>query len=116
LIKNLNSYDPDYIGVTGSYASPYISPGSAGAGMIRWNSNMNQMEVNDGNSWQVIPSGEGSVMLGPRAKEIFKWAEDKMAEEAKLKAMMEQYPALKKAKDNFDMLLNLTKDDYEASK
>jgi hypothetical protein len=114
MIKNLTSYDPNYISVTGNYASPYISPGSSGAGMMRWNSNTNTIEVNDGAVWREVPSGEGSVMLGPKAKEIFEWAESKMEEERKLEEMMEQFPALRKAKDNFDIVLNLVKDDYNA--
>lgn len=116
MINNLTSYDADYITVTGNYAGPYISPGSSGAGMLRWNSSINKMEVNDGSVWREFPSGDGAVMLTPKTREIFKWAEEKMAEEQRLEAMMDQYPALRKAKENFDLLLNLTKDDYEANK
>ncbi len=39
-------------GAMSSFTNPYISPGASGAGMLRWNSGMNCMEVNDGNSWQ----------------------------------------------------------------
>jgi hypothetical protein len=45
---------------------------------------------------------------------LLNWARQKMAEEQKLEAMMERYPALGKAKENFDLLLNLVKDDYNA--
>ena len=51
MIKNISG--SKYIMVSNSGSSdPYISPGSVGAGMLRWNPNMNCMEVNDGNMWK----------------------------------------------------------------
>jgi hypothetical protein len=116
MIKGINS-SSRYITVSGgSNSGPYISPGSAGAGMMRWNPNMNQIEINDGNSWLTLSTSYATVEMTPEAESLLDWARQKRDEEAKLQAMMEKYPALKKAKDQFDMLLNLTKDDYEAIK
>jgi len=107
----------NYITVSGSASSaPYISPGAAGAGMLRWNPNMQCVEVNDGNVWLTFAESHVGIDLGPDTQKIIEWAARKMEEEENLEAMLEQYPALRKAKENFDILLNLTKDDYEANK
>jgi hypothetical protein len=105
-----------YITVSGgSGSNPYISPGAVGAGMIRWNPNMNCMEVSDGNTWKTLSMDYASVSLTPDAESLLDWARQKRDEEYKLEAMMAKYPALKKAKENFDILLNLVKDDYAQS-
>lgn len=106
-----------YITVSGGDGgAPYISPGSVGAGMMRWNPNMQCIEVNDGNTWLSFNESYADINLSPETQRILEWAEKKMAEEEKLEAMMEQYPALRKAKENFDMLLHLTKDDFDTNK
>jgi hypothetical protein len=102
-----------YITVSGSSGStPYISPGAVGAGMVRWNPNMNCMEVSDGSVWKTLSMDYASVSLTPDAESLLDWARRKRDEEQNLEAMMEKYPALKKAKENFDLMLNIVKDDY----
>lgn len=98
----------------GSPNQPYISPGAAGAGMVRFNPNMNQLEVNDGNTWIPFSGSYASIELTPEMEMLLDWAREKQQEDLKLQAMMEQYPALKKAKENFDVVLNLVKDDFNA--
>jgi hypothetical protein len=103
-----------YITVSGgSGSNPYISPGSVGAGMLRWNPNMNCMEVSDGNIWKTLSMDYASVSLTPEAESLLDWARQKKQEEQSLEAMMEKYPGLKKAKENFDLMLNIVKDDYK---
>jgi hypothetical protein len=103
----------NYITVSGgSPSNPYISPGAVGAGMVRWNPNMQCLEVNDGNTWLTFNQSHVGIDLSPETQMLLNWARQKMAEEQKLEAMMERYPALKKAKDNLDMMLNIVKDDF----
>jgi hypothetical protein len=103
----------NYITVSGgSPSNPYISPGAVGAGMVRWNPNMQCLEVNDGNTWLTFSQSHVGIDLSPETQMLLNWARQKMAEEQKLEAMMERYPALKKAKDNLDMMLNIVKDDF----
>jgi hypothetical protein len=105
-----------YITVSdGSASKPYISPGAVGAGMMRWNPNMQCIEINDGSVWLRFGESPVDINLSPETQRILEWAEKKMAEENKLEAMMRQYPGLKKAKENFDLILNTVKDDYENS-
>lgn len=74
MIRGVNSTSK-YITVTGgSPASTYISPGSVGAGMLRWNPSMNCMEVNDGNMWKTIDMGYANVELTYDAESLLDWA------------------------------------------
>ncbi len=95
----------------GNSINPYISPGAAGAGMVRYNPNMNCMEVNDGNSWITLGMNYASVGLTPEAESLLDWARQKQQEEQAIQTMIDKYPALKKAKDNYDLIWNLIKDE-----
>ena len=99
-----------YITVSGGMPSnPYISPGAVGAGMVRYNSNMNCMEVNDGNSWRQLGINFANVELTGEAQSILDWAKNKMAEEKKLDELCEKYPGLRKARDNYETFLALVR-------
>jgi hypothetical protein len=92
-----------YTVVTGGHSTnPYISPGSAGAGMLRWNPNMNIMEVNDGVSWKQIDMGYPSVGLTPEAESLLDWAKIKMQEEQEMKRLAEDHPAVAMALENLN--------------
>ena len=98
--------------VSNNYTSyPYISPGSQGAGMLRWNSNMNSMEVNDGAVWKQITMSNPTVELAPDAMSAVKWAEDQMIKERTRQERIQNNPALRKAYEavqraeaNYDIL------------
>jgi hypothetical protein len=97
-----------YITVSGGMSSdPYISPGAMGAGMVRYNSNMNCMEVNDGNSWKQLGMNYANLELTPDAQAILDWAKKKMEEERQLDELCEKYPGLRKARDNYETFLAL---------
>ena len=70
---------------------PYINPGNASAGILRYHNN--QMQVYDGTSWLVMGS-TASVGLSGEAEEIMTWAREKMRAEREARAMAEQYPAV----------------------
>jgi hypothetical protein len=91
-----------YITVSGgSPSNPYISPGAVGSGMMRYNGNMNCIEVNDGNMWKQLESSYATVELTVEAQAILNWAKKKMQEEQQLDELCEKYPGLGKARDNF---------------
>lgn len=102
MIKGINS-SSRYITVSGGTpATPYISPGSVGAGMIRWNSNMNCMEVNDGSMWRTIDMGYASLELTAEAESLLDWARKKRDQETSLRALAEKNIAVKIALDNLE--------------
>ena len=102
MIKGISSLGK-YIEVSGgSTSNPYISPGASGAGMVRYNPNMNQLEVNDGNSWIRIDTGYASVGLSPEAEMLLDWAREKMREEQEMKTLAERHPAVAIALENLN--------------
>lgn len=111
MIKGINS-SGRYLTVSGGTASnPYISPGSVGAGMMRYNPNMNCIEVNDGNSWQQLGVSYATVELNPDTEALLEWARLERTKQRILAERIEQNPALKKAyaavvraQENFDIL------------
>lgn len=121
MIKGINSSNR-YISVTGgSVSDPYISPGAVGAGMMRWNSNMNCMEVNDGMSWKTLSMGYATVELTPEAESLMEWArkerdKQRTREEAVRRnpALQKAYEAIKRAEDNFDLLETIAKEHHNS--
>jgi hypothetical protein len=107
-----------YIQVTGgSPMNPYIPPGSQSAGMVRYNTNMNTMEVYDGQNWKEISNNYASVSLTPDAESLLDWARKKRDEELQLEALAKEHPAinialdnLKKAKIQLDATIILSKE------
>ena len=84
-----------YIQVSGgSYTNPYVSPGAQGAGMLRWNPTYNNIEVNDGNSWQQIHSAHPMITLTPDAEVLLDWARAKRDEEWRIAALAAKNPTV----------------------
>jgi hypothetical protein len=86
----------------GNASSTYISPGAVGAGMIRWNSNTNCLEVNDGNTWKTLDMGYATVGLSSEAESLLDWAKTKMQEEQEMQTLAENHPAVKTALENLN--------------
>ena len=120
VIKGINS-SGRYLTVSGgSPSSTYISPGSVGAGMLRYNSNMNCIEVNDGNMWKQLDMSYASVELNPDTEALLEWARLELTKQRILAERIEQNPALKKAyeavvraQENFDILDRIVGDDLD---
>jgi hypothetical protein len=121
MLKGINS-SGRYLTVSGgSPSSTYISPGSVGSGMMRYNGNMNCIEVNDGNSWIQLQSSYATVELNPETESLLEWARLERTKQRVLEQRIEQNPALKKAyaavlraQENFDMLDKIAGDDLDA--
>lgn len=121
MIKGITSNSPFVVVGNGMPSGPYISPGSAGAGMVRYNPNSNSLEVNDGSVWKEISGAYASVDLSHDAQELLTWArrerDKQMAREAKIKtnpALQKAYEAIQRAQENFD-LLEAIAGDYKES-
>lgn len=97
-----------YIAVTNGYASdPHINPGAVGSGMMRYNGNMNCIEINDGNIWKQLGMSYASVDLTGEAVALLDWAKKKKTEEDKIDELCKKYPGLGKARDNYEVFLKL---------
>lgn len=101
-----------YVTVSGgSSPMPYISPGAQSSGMVRYNTNSQNLEVYDGVAWITYAGSYSSVGLTPDAEALLDWAKEKREEELKIQTMTEKFPALKKAKENYDLIWNMVKDE-----
>lgn len=106
MIKNITGQG--HITVTGTSSSgPHISPGAVGAGMIRWNSNMQQLEVNDGLSWIGMHSSYPTVALSYQADQAVTWAIQKMEQEQRIAELAKKHPAVQDLKEKLDIILAL---------
>jgi hypothetical protein len=116
MIKGL-TYSGRYLQVTGgSPMNPYIPPGGQSAGMLRYNTNMNIVEVYDGQVWKEV-SSYASVSMTAEAELLLDWARKKRDEEVQLEALAKEHPAinialdnLKKAKIQLDATIILSKE------
>lgn len=116
MIKGI-SHSGRYLQVTGgSPMNPYIPPGGQSAGMLRYNTNMNIVEVYDGQGWKEV-SSYASVALTGEAEALLDWARKKRDEEVQLEVLAKEHPAinlaldnLKKAKTQLDATIILSKD------
>ena len=111
MIKGITS-NSSFITISGgSSSSMYISPGTAGAGMMRYNPNTNNIEVNDGHTWKELTGSYASVDLSYEAQELLNWAREQkrkqLERETKIRnnpALQKAFEAIKRAEDNFDLL------------
>jgi hypothetical protein len=120
MIKGINS-SGRYLTVSGgSPSNTYISPGSAGSGMMRYNGNMNCIEVNDGCSWIQLPSGYATVELNPDIESLLEWARLERTKQRVMEDRIKKHPSLQKAYEaiqraeaNFDILDKIIGDERD---
>ena len=104
MIKSIVSQGP-YLVINGGYHNfPYISPGTVGAGHVRWNSNMNEMEVNDGITWRSLSASNTSISLTNDAQDALSWALRKMQQERELQDRMQRHPGLRDTWEKFRIM------------
>jgi hypothetical protein len=118
-------------GITQSGRYTVVSGGQAGSlymnsyagqsmvGQMRFNTSSQNIEVYDGNNWQMMPSGYATVGLTGEAESLLDWARDKRAEEMQWKAMAQQHPAvaeaieaLRLAEERVKIIATLCKEDH----
>jgi hypothetical protein len=109
-----------YVMVTGGMpAHTYINSGSGymNVGDVRYNTQMQRLEVYDGQIWVEILSNHTSIGLTPEAERLLDWAREKCNEEAMLEAKAADNPSIadllnqrKKIDEQIKMIDLLTKD------
>ena len=114
-MNNIGSISRHLIVETDLPSQPFVDNCDSFGGLLRWNSLLNQQEVYDGSEWVPFIHETTTISLNYETESLLEWAREKRDEEQKLSKMMEQYPALKKAKENFDVMLNLDQDEYKES-
>ena len=85
------------INIIGSGAgTPWIDMNRPSAGLVRFN---NGFEVYDGSNWIRMDGAYPTIELDLGAQAAIRWANEKIAEEKRLKELAETNPALKDAID-----------------
>lgn len=103
MIKTIHS-STNHIQIGQGYSNvPPISPGAQSAGMLRWNTNSNTIEVYNGIAWFDI-STSTNIYLNMDAQQALDWAVKKMREEEQLAQLMSRHPGLKELKDKFEIM------------
>jgi hypothetical protein len=108
----------EYIQVSGGGSTPpFISTSAIGAGMMRWNPNMNCIEVSDGVSWKQIVPSYPAIDLTPDVKNLLEWARAqrtmymrRLEAAQKNPALLKALEAIKRAEENFELLDSISKD------
>jgi len=88
----------------------YLLP--AQSGQVRWNGNYKQFEVCDNNSggWYKI---DNSVELScdEQTKDVLEWAKKKMIEDKRIEKLAKEYPAVRDAKEQLDIVIKLVQEE-----
>jgi len=109
---------------TGGSTMPHINMNAPSSGMMRWNGNINSIEVFDGsmNLWQQMYGKTADIQLSPQIQAVINWANLKMAEESEWEKLAKTNDAvkialenMKKAKQQLDITAKLVKDHNETT-
>ena len=87
----------EYLNVTSHKgAIPYVNMSGTNPmiGVLAFDPSSQSMKVFDGNNWLTVGGGSANINLTPNAVSILKWAEGKMMEDMRLKALAEKHPAI----------------------
>ena len=91
---------------------PYISPGAGGSGMVRYNSNLQQLEVNDGAVWLQLGQSS-SISLTQEAEQALQWAQRQLKREQELDALAAQHPGIKDLREKLEIMVALVKQENQ---
>lgn len=74
------------------------------SGQIRYSTSNQCLEIFDGNMWHQWHSNVANVGLNQNAERLLDWVQEKIADEEKLKLLMEKNPGLKDLYEKFEMM------------
>lgn len=114
MISNITSISPFVQVGGGSTYGPYISPGAASAGMVRYHNT--ELEVYDGVSWLRLSGSATTVGLSGEAEAAIAWASQQRQEQARLRELMDKHPGLKAAYEQFEIMKILVTEEYKDAK
>ena len=124
MIKGINA-SGRYLQVTGGApGSTYVNnySGGQGIGNVRYNTSTQNMEVYDGNSWQMLSMSYATVQMTGEAESLLEWARIERNRQFKREQLIKDNPALQKALEaiqraeaNFDILEKFVENDNAES-
>lgn len=78
-------------------------------GTVQWNGTMKKFQVSNGVGWTDIDNYV-TYNVDSKLQDVVQWAWTKMQEEKEMQAMLDKHPALRDAKDKYDIVYALIKD------
>jgi len=102
MINNIRGDDLLNVQRTISYNTTSAIPHSAEPGTVWFDGH--QMRVFTGGGWEEIRGETVYLQCDPQLKKVVAWAEKKMADEAREAELQEKFPALKQAKNNYNLI------------
>lgn len=112
VVENITCFDQSILVINNDY-TPYYSPDNTRPmdGVLRTcNGGLEYYDAHVGD-WLPLPGCKVELELGHHTAEVVKWAQQKMLEEDKLDELAEKYPALKKAKENYDIIRRIVQNE-----
>ena len=76
-------------------------------GQLRYNGSSQNLEVYDGTNWLTVTTSYPTIELAPHVQAVVNWAQIKMAEESRLKALMDAHPGIQDLKQKLDVMVAL---------
>ena len=122
MLKTINGMGRHMMVNGGMPATTYIntSSGYMNVGDVRYNTNMQRLEVYDGNMWMELNTSHASVGLTPDAERAIDWAIRRQREDADLESLAKSNPAIadllnqkKELDDKIKMVQTLVKDEVK---
>ena len=95
MIKNISTTTSQWVTTTQPYPT-YINPSAVSSGSLRYNPQLNRMEVYDGSTWMEFGTSV-NVDLTYRAQRILEWGQNKMREEEEYEQLAKTSPAVAEA-------------------
>ena len=113
MITNIHSRS-DWLYTNASPSSIYVG-NQQSAGMLRYNTQSNHLEVYDGNNWLAF-GANATIELTPEAERILRWAQEKMIREHELELLMKNHPGLRDLHEKFEMMKQLCLEEEKVKK
>ena len=109
-VETITSSDASIYSVTNSH-TPYYTANDLipNDGCVRTNNG--GLEYYDGrhSCWMPLPGSNVRIEIAPHVQAVLDWAYHKMQEDEEMNALAEKYPALKTAKENYEIVKALVK-------
>jgi hypothetical protein len=113
MINELHAHSGIIVNNNFGAPAPYLAdnPNDTLNGLVRYKHS--NFEIYDGynKQWVTYFGQTVNITLDPRVQNVLSWVEQKMADEAREKELLEKHPALQKAKENYDIIRKLVENE-----
>ena len=102
MIRTINGSDLIEVQQSSSYNNSVPIPYTAIPGSVWFDGD--KLKVYTGSGWEEVRGNNVFINCSPQLKAVVDWAQRKMNEEARENELHQKFPALKQAKENYDLI------------